>query len=78
MGVCLVFKELELTGTAQNPDIESLICSVTVNSEIGPKSCASSQRATAMGEKFPQPASACDKVSNSHTSTGRHQCCFFL
>lgn len=38
----------------------SVTCTVTVNSEIGPKSCACSQRA--IGKKFPQPAPACDKV----------------
>lgn len=58
-------------GATQNPNIESLTCSVTVNSEIGPKSCACCQSTTAMGEKIPQPATGCDKVSNSHTSTTR-------
>lgn len=76
MEVCLIFKELELTGTAQNPNIQSLICNMTVNSKIRPKSCACCQTATAVGEKFPQPAPACDKVSNSHT--GKCQCCVFL
>lgn len=40
----------------------SLTCNVTMNSEIGPKSCACSRRATAIGKKFPQPAPTCDKV----------------
>ena len=68
---------IQRTGAAQTPNTESVICNVTVNSEIGPKSCACSQSHNYGGE-FPQPAPTCGKVSNSHTSTGRHQCCCLL
>lgn len=48
----------------------SATCNVTVNSEIRPKSCAYSQRATAMAEKSPQPAATCGKVIVTQAQAG--------